>query len=58
MTKNINIDDSAHEILLWAKTQIRIGGINGPSHSDAIRYLFHQLKVRPIGPQFAKKVKK
>lgn len=37
--KNINIDDNAHEILLWAKKQLQELGCDSPNLSDAIRYL-------------------
>lgn len=39
MGTTISIDDNAHDILLWAKEQIRKTGFEKPSHSDAIRYL-------------------
>jgi len=40
--KNINIDDGAHDILVWAKKQLQGEGFESPSHSDAIRYLRRQ----------------
>lgn len=37
--KTIAVDNSAHEILLWAKDQCIKKGIENPSHSDAVRWL-------------------
>lgn len=39
MTKCITVDDNAHDILMWAKEQIRKGGVESPTHSDAVRFL-------------------
>jgi hypothetical protein len=43
--KNINVDDSAHALLMWAKTQLQGEGVESPSHSDAVRFLWKRGEV-------------
>lgn len=39
MPKTIVVDQNAYDILMWAKEQNRVEGIEKPNHSDAIRWL-------------------
>lgn len=43
LVKNLNIDENAHTILLKAKKECSKEGIEKPSHSDAIRWLWEKL---------------
>ena len=38
--KTLAIDESAHEILMKAKNETKKSGIDKPSHSDAIRWMW------------------
>ncbi|MFO7881011.1 MAG: hypothetical protein R6U52_00570 [Kosmotogaceae bacterium] len=41
--KTVTVDDNAHNILLWAKKQMKSQGIEKPSHSEAIRWMKQQI---------------
>jgi len=41
--KNLLVDDNSHSILLKAKEECAKDGIESPSHSDAIRWLWGKL---------------
>lgn len=38
--RNISVDNNAHKILLQAKEEAKKTGLEKPSHSDAIRWLW------------------
>lgn len=42
--KNLNIDENAHTILIKSKEKCAKEGIENPSHSDAIRWLWKKLE--------------
>ena len=44
--KNLNVDENAHSILIKAKEECTRDGIENPSHSDAIRWLWKKLEGR------------
>ena len=41
--KTLRIDDSAHEVLMKAKIEVKKAGIEKPSHSDAIRWMWAEI---------------
>ena len=42
--KTLAIDENAHEILMKAKNETKKAGIDKPSHSDAIRWMWGKIK--------------
>lgn len=42
--KTLAIDDNAHEVLMKAKIEAKKTGIEKPSHSDAIRWMWDRIK--------------
>ena len=44
--KNISLDDNAHNILMQAKIEIKKTGVEKPSHSDTIRWLWNKIKEK------------
>lgn len=41
--KNLAVDENAHEILMKAKIEAKKSGIDKPSHSDAIRWMWAEI---------------
>jgi len=41
--KNLAVDEKAHQILLSAKIEAKKAGIDKPSHSDAIRWMWDKI---------------
>ena len=41
--KNLSVDDNAHKILMDAKVEVKKSGIEKPSHSDAIRWMWNKI---------------